>query len=243
MVPRRVRCYVVAVLAVAMALAACQANPPDRRAQADLLTQQIRAMPGVLGATNSLADNAAQGRVYFELDVDVADDITGDQLAAIASRYLDHLRSVDYRGYQTEFDARTGWNVFVIDNNDRAITNGDQIVAQARDWVAIRKEFPGSTVRLHATVSHGTDPRSNRDGGHPSGGTIELPDNADYTAVAAVVTTLSSKFAELGNGNWTVSAGKQHPADIHTAKRFPTPKSSTCGTSSTPISQSHILVR
>ena len=203
-------------------LVACQANPPDRHAQADALTEQVRGMPGVIGATNTVADNVAEARVYFELDVNVADTITGDQLAAITSRYLQHLRTVDYRGYQTEFDARSGWNVFGVDNNDRAITNGDQIIAQARDWVAIRNQFTGSTVRLRATVSHGTDPRANRDGGHPSGGSINLPDNADYTAVAATVATLSAKFPELGAGEWSVSAGKQHPADINTAKRYPT---------------------
>ncbi len=218
------RLCVVFVLVVAAILAACNANPPDRRAEVDALTQQIRGMPGVVGAGSSTADNSAEARVYIELDVDVADNITGDQLAAITSRYLDNLRSVDYRGYQTEFDVRSGGDVFAIDNNDRAITNGDQITQQARDWVAIRREFPGSTVRLHATVSHGTDPRVDRDGGHPSGGTINLPDNADYTAVAATSTTLAAKFAELGSGDWTISAGKQHPADINTAKRFPTPQ-------------------
>ena len=210
-------------LLVVTVLAGCQANPPDRRAQVEELTQQIRGMPGVVGATGSTADNVAQGRVFFELDVDVADTVTGDQLAAITSRYLQHLRSIDYRGYQTEFDARSGWSLFGIDNNDGAITNGDQIIAQARDWVAIRHQFGGSTVRLHATVSHGTDPRANRDGGHPSGGAINLPDNTDYTAVTATVTTLSAKFGDLAAGNWTVSASKQHPADINTAKRFPNP--------------------
>jgi hypothetical protein len=219
---RRRHCLIFA-LAVAIALTACQANPPDRRAQADALTQQIRGMPGVIRAANSVADNVAEARVYFELNVDVADTITGDQLAAITSLYLRHLRTVDYRGYQTEFDARSGWNVFGIDNNDRAITNGDQIISQACDWVAVRHEFPGSTVRLHATVSHGTDPRANRDGGHPSGGAIDLPDTTDYTAVAATVATLSAKFPELGAGDWRVSASTQHPADINTAKRFPTP--------------------
>jgi hypothetical protein len=221
---RRRRLRVVFLVALTVALAACHANPPDRRQQVDALTQQIRGMPGVVAATSSMADRAAEGRVYFELDVDVADDITGDQLAALTARYLDHLRSVDYRGYQTEFDARSGPNVFAVDNNDRTITNGDQIVAQARDWIGIREQFPGSTVRLHATVSHETDPRSNRDGGHPSGGTVNLPDNADYTAVAATVSTLGAKFPELAQGDWTISAGKLHPADIKTAKRFPTPQ-------------------
>jgi hypothetical protein len=217
------RLCAVVLLAAAVVPAACNANPPDRRAQVEALTRQIRGMPGVVAANSTVADNAPQARVYFELDIDVAEDITGDQLAAITSRYLDNLRSIDYRGYETEFDARTGWNLFAIDNNDRAITNGDQIIAQARDWVAVRKQLPGSTVGLHATVSHGTDPRSNRDGGHPSGGTIKLPDTADYAAVAAAVKTLAAKFPELASGDWTVSAGKLHPADIKTAKRFPTP--------------------
>lgn len=219
----RWRRLVVVVVALGMVLVACGADPPDRRPEVGELTQQIRGMAGVVGAASVVADNVPQARVYFEIDVEVADDITGDQLAAVTNRYLDHLHSVDYRGYQTELDVRGGGNIFVIDNNDHAMTNGEQIIAQARDWVALRTQLGGATVRFHVTVSHGTNPWTSRDGGHPSGGTINLADNADYTTVAATVTTLSSAFGELGNGNWTVSAGKQHPADIKTAKRFPTP--------------------
>ncbi|HUO37583.1 MAG TPA: hypothetical protein VMU34_07000 [Mycobacterium sp.] len=217
---RRYWC-VVLVVAVGALLAACQIDPPDRRPQAEAFTQQLRAMPGVVAAASTAADREAQGLVYVEFDVDVADKISSDQLANVISRYLDHLGTVDYRGYRTEFDARNGPNFFAIDNNDRAITNGDQIIAQARDWVGVRTRLPGATVALHATVSHGTDPRANRDGGHPSGGTISLPDNADYTAAAAAVATLSQTFPELGGGDWTISAGKDHPADIKTARRFP----------------------
>lgn len=208
---------------MSMVQIACGADPPDRRPQVGELTQQIRGMPGVVGATSVVADNVPEARVYFEINVDVADDITADQLIAVTNRYLDHLHRVDYRGYQTELDVRGGGNMFVIDNNDRAITNREQITAQARDWVALRMQLRAGTVLFHATVSHGADPWTSRDGGHPSVGTINLADNADYATVAATVTTLSSAFGELGNGNWTVSAGKQHPADIKTAKRFPTP--------------------
>ena len=73
-------------MAATIVAAACNANPPDRRAQVDALTHQIRGMPGVVAATSTVVDNEAQGRVYFEVDVDVADNITGDQHAAVASK-------------------------------------------------------------------------------------------------------------------------------------------------------------
>ncbi|HUO38363.1 MAG TPA: hypothetical protein VMU34_11190 [Mycobacterium sp.] len=52
-------------------------------------------------------------------------------------------------------------------------------------------------------------------------GAIELPDAADYTAVTAAVTTLATRFPRLASLDWTISAGKQHPADIKTSRRLP----------------------
>jgi hypothetical protein len=211
--------YLIGVAAVV--LAACSANPPDRHPQADQVTQQIRTMPGVVAAGNDVANSVAQGRVYVQLDVQVADDISGDQLAAITSRYLDDLRAVDYTGYRTELDARRGVNVFVVDSGQRVVTNGDQIIGQARSWVAMRHEFPGATIRFSATVTHPPSQQPGQNGGHPSVGSVELPDPADYTAVAAAVTTLATSFPELAGGGWTISAGKNHPAAIRTSQRLP----------------------
>jgi hypothetical protein len=208
---------------IVMALTGCQRVPPDRRARVDRLTQQIRAMPGVAAASADLADNVAQGAVYFWLAVEVADDITGDQLAAITSGYLDELHTVDYTDYQTELDIHRGRNVFTVDSATRAITNTDQIVEQSRNWVALRHELPAATITLHATVTHPPEadgaperltPRP--DLGHPNTGAIELPEPSDYTAVTATVTTLATRFADLAGGTWTISASKTHPADITT---------------------------
>jgi hypothetical protein len=223
--PRGVAPVVAALVAALVAasatmLAACQASPPDRRQQIDQLTEQIRGMSGVVGASTAVFNDPAQGR-SFEIDVDVVDDITGDQLAAITSRYLDNLRAVKYVGYRTELDARRDWNIFAIDSGDRPVANGEQIVQQARNWVGIRHEFPGATTKLRATISHGGDPRSIKYGGHPGIGTVELPEAADYTAVTAAVTTLAAKFGDLTSGDWTISAGRQHPADIKTSRRLP----------------------
>jgi hypothetical protein len=214
---------------IVMALTGCQRVPPDRRARADRLTQQIRAMPGVVAASADLADNVAQGAVYFWLAVEVADDITGDQLAAITSGYLDELHTVDYTDYQTELDIHRGRNVFTVDSATRAITNTDQIVEQSRNWVALRHELPAATITLHATVTHPPEadgalerltPRP--DLGQPNTGVIELPEPSDYTAVTATVTNLATRFADLAGGTWTISASKTHPADITTSQRLPT---------------------
>ena len=102
----------------------------------------------------------------------MADDITGDQLAAITSAYLDDLAAQDYRGYNAALDVRRGatcsWST------GRPVSNRDQILAQARSWVALRQQFPGSTVGLRATTNT-----------VPSSGNLQLPDPADYVAVAA----------------------------------------------------------
>jgi hypothetical protein len=213
-------------------VAACSTAAPERRPQAEELTQHIRAMPGVLAATADLANNVAQAMVYFWLTVEVADDITGDQLAAITAHYLDGLRTVEYTGYQTELDVRNDRDVFAVEGDTRPVTNRDQITEQARRWVALRHEFPGATLTFHATITHppgqthpnaGPGRTPGTDLGHSNTGVIELPEAADYTAVAATATALATRFPDLGGGTWTISAGKAHPADIITTQRLPTP--------------------
>jgi hypothetical protein len=213
-------------------VAACSTDAPDRRPQAEELTQHIRALPGVVAATADFANNVAQGMVYFWPTVQVADDITGDQLAAVTAEYLDALHTVDYSDYQTELDVRDSHNVFTVDSGTRPVSNTDQITEQARRWVALRHEFPSATVTFQATVTHppgqaqpSGGPRGRTaplDLGHPNAGAIELSEAADYTAVAATVAALATDFPDLSGGSWTISAGKAHPADIITTRRLPT---------------------
>ena len=99
-----------AVSLVLLGLTGCAAKPPDRHQQAAELTQQLRGMPGVLAASSDVASSFAQAVIHVWMSVEVSDDITGDQLAAITSRYLDGLRAVDYSGYRTELDVHAGGN-------------------------------------------------------------------------------------------------------------------------------------
>ena len=203
----RVRTLVALLLVFATACT----GAPDRRSQLADLTAQIRAMPGVTQAGNTINDDVARGPAYFELDVEVTDDISADQVAVVTSAYLDDLP--DYSGYSAELDVRRGDNVFTVSTGDRPVEHRDQIVAQARSWVRLRQLFPGSTVGLRATTKAA-----------PSSGTIQLPDTADYTAVTAAVGKLATDFGDLTGGDWTVSAGKQHPAEIRTSRRLPNPQ-------------------
>ncbi|WP_133066972.1 hypothetical protein [Mycolicibacterium sphagni] len=186
------------------------------------MTRQIAAMPGVHAAREDFHDSPAQGMVDFRIDVDVSDQLTGEQAAAMVARYLVGLDSGTFRGYRAELDLRRGWNVFAVDSGDRRIANIDQLVQQARDWVALRHEFPSSTVTLRATIVHPSGPLAVQEQGRSNTASIELPDNADYAAVAAVVSTLSARFAHLAAMEWKVTAGKLHPGQITTTRRFPT---------------------
>src|SRR5690349_13281906 len=103
---RRCSCLVLLV-AVLFAVAGCGGSPPDRRSQVDHLTGQVRALPGVVSANSTFNDNAAAGPSYFELDVNVVDNITADQLTAVAGVYLDDIRVNDYTGYRAELDVRS----------------------------------------------------------------------------------------------------------------------------------------
>lgn len=215
----RVRqCSCVVLIAALLTVAACAAVPPDRRSQVDRLTEQVRALPGVISANSTFNDNAAAGPSYFELDVNVVDNIAADQLATIASTYLDNLQADNYTGYRAEMDVRSPGDVFLVDSGGRPVNNRDQIVAQARSFVALRDQFRGGTVGLRATTSHAGDPPGRA---VPSSGAIQLRDTADYVAVAAAVDTLARAFGELSDGEWTITAGRQHPAEIHTSRRLP----------------------
>jgi hypothetical protein len=207
---------------MAMQFTACHAGPPDRRSEVERLTRQIAAMPGVRAASETFNDSPAQGLVNFRIDVDVSDGLTGAQLADIASRYLADLSSGTYRGYGAELDAHRGWNVFAIDSGNRRIANTDQVTRQARDWVALRHEFPSATVALRATIVHPSGPLAVQELGHSDAARIELSDPSDFASVAGAVAVLSQKFAALSGMAWTITAGKMHPAVITSSRRYPT---------------------
>lgn len=199
----------VALLLVVLAVAACTGAPADRRAQIDELTWRIRAMPGVTQAGSTFNDSTPRGPSYFEVDVNVAVDITPDELVAITSAYLDDLQAQDYSGYATELDVRNDGNSFLLHDVGRPVSNQNQTLAQARSWMALRQQFPGSTVGLRAATNSA-----------PSSGDLQLPDTADYQAVAAAIGKVAADFGVLA-GAWTVSAGNQHPSEIRTSKRLP----------------------
>src|SRR6185312_11910321 len=103
---RRCSCIMLLV-ALLLAVAGCAGGPPDRRSQVDRLAEQVRALPGVLGANSTFNDTAALGPSYFELDVNVADNITAGQLAAITHVYLDNVGANNYIDYRAEMDVRS----------------------------------------------------------------------------------------------------------------------------------------
>ena len=214
------------LLVAALSLTGCSHAPPDRRAQAGQLAGQIRSLPGVTAADSDLTDSVAEGNVHFWLSVDVTNDVSADQVAAITSRYLDAVRAGDYPGYETELDIRHGTNVFTVDSRQHVATNADQILGQARDWVTLRNQFPTATVALNATMSYPPSGPGGRDRGHPSFGTIDMPD-ADYAALTAAVNTLGAKLPQLSAGFWALGAGKARPAQITTSQRLPTPQELT----------------
>ena len=217
--PRRA---LVAVLASALVtVGACDYRLPDRRPDADGLTSQIQAMPGVVSASNDTNDNVAEGQVHFWLTVTTSPDVTSDQVAAVTRAYLHGLAAADYTGYQTELDIYQGPNRFAVDSGTHPVTNDVQIVEQATNWLALQTEFPGATIDARSAITHA--PETGGQPGHPFIARVDLPDPADYTAVSAAVGTLVGKFPALGSGVWILRASKSHPADITTFGRLPTP--------------------
>jgi hypothetical protein len=213
-----------ALLVVALSLVGCSEVAPDRHQRVDQLTDQIRSMPGVRGASSELTDDIPKGYVHFWLSVDVAEDVTPDEVAAITTRYLDELRTVDYSAYTTELDVHRGEDLFAVDSGRLPVDNADQIVSQGRDWVGLNGEFPSATVKLRAAIIRaGAVPVVEADRGHPALGAIQFPDPADYTAVSAAVTSLGARFPQLANTVWTIDASKTHPAEITSFQRLPSP--------------------
>ena len=211
----------VAVVAACSHTTANSNKPPDRQPQLDQLTQQLQKMPGVTGATNKLVNDPDHGQAYFNVEVHLAGDVTGDQLAAVTGKYLDDLRTVDYAPYKGNFRARRGFDYFTIDSGSPDVDNVDQINGQARGWVNLLREFPDATVYFRPTVVIGKGSSANQGDSHRSSGTITIPIDADYTGVASTFAVLGAKFADLGSGEWKVIAGKSLGGGIETSGRLP----------------------
>lgn len=198
-------------------------KPPDRQPQLDHLTQQLQHMPGVSSATNKLVNDPDHGQAYFNIEVQLADRVTGDQLAAITGRYLDDLRAVNYAPYKGNFRARRGFDYFTIDSGAHDITNADEINRQAHSWVDMLGDFKGATVYFRPAIAVGKGSSTDQGDNHPSSGTITIPIDADYSDVADTFATLATKFADLSSGEWKVIAGKSLGGGIETSGRLPNP--------------------
>jgi hypothetical protein len=179
-------------------------------------------MPGVRAASDDFSHSPAQGLVEFRVDVDVSDAMTVKQFTAVVRRYLSALASGAYKGYRAELDARRGWNVFSVESGRRPLGNADQILEQAGDWMALRREFPSATVYLRATIVHPSGGLVVQEFGHSNVGRLDLPDDSDFMTAAGAVGVLSARFTKLATMDWTVASGKRHPAEITSSRRFPT---------------------
>ena len=201
-------------------LSGCATSVPERRADVDRLGEQLRSMPGVQSVDTDYADHPAQGRVQFAAHVQIADDVSSDQLAALAATYLKALGTGRFRGYRSELDVRKGWNIFAVSSDDRPVTNTDQIIGQARDWVSLRNALNGATVTLRATVGHPAGAVPPRDVPISNRAEIELPENTHTVDIASAVATISARFPHLAALDWTVGAAKQL-SQIAFVRRFP----------------------
>ncbi|MBI3690247.1 MAG: hypothetical protein HY239_06195, partial [Mycolicibacterium aromaticivorans] len=204
------------------ALAGCATGVPDRSGDAQALTAQVRQLPGVVNATAETAHSQAQGRVYFHLYVDVSESVTDGQAAAITARYLRDIGSGKYADYRLELDLRRGWSVFAVDSGAAAVVNADQIIGQSRDWTALMHQFPSATVALRATITHPNGQLSVQEAGHSNLAELDFADPGDYQTVSAAARTLSARFPNLAGLDWTLDAGKDHPAEIKTSRLLPT---------------------
>lgn len=219
---RRAASALGAVALAIGALAGCATDVPDRSSDAQALTAQVRHLPGVINAAADTAHRQAQGLVYFRLYVDVSDSVTAGEAAAITTRYLSDTGSGKYAGYRLELDLRRRGNVFAVDSGGTAAVNIDQIVGQSREWTALMHEFPSATVTLRATITHRSGQLSVREAGHSNLAELDFADPGDYTTVSAAARSLSARFPALAGLNWTLDAGKDHPAEIKTSRRLPT---------------------
>jgi hypothetical protein len=209
--------------AVSLLLSGCGTAVPERRADVDRLGEQLRSMPGVQSVDTDYADQPARGRVLFAAHVQIAADATTDQLAALTGAYLEALRAGKFRGYRSELDVRKGWNIFAVSSDDRPITNADQIIGQARDWISLRNTLIGATVTLRATVGHPAGSPPPRDMPISNRAEVELPENIHSVDIATAVGTIAARFPRLAVLDWTVGAAQQLN-QIAFVRRFPAAK-------------------
>lgn len=177
----------------------------------------------MVSAADDVAHNEPQGMVFFRLYVDVNENINSKQIAEIVTTYLRGTEDARYSGYRLELDLRQGWNLFAVDSGQLPITNRGQVISQASDWVELRRDFPSATVRVRATISHPDGQIPDQDAGHSNVAALDLASPADYTAVVAAAHHIADRFPQLSQLDWVINAAKEHPAEIKTSRRLPTP--------------------
>jgi hypothetical protein len=74
---------------------------------------------------------------------------------------------------------------------------------------------------MRATITHPGGAQTPQEAGHNNVGALEFPETVDYTAVSSGAATMATKFPDLAVLNWTLSAGKLHPASVTTSRRYP----------------------
>ena len=185
------------------------------------MSEQLGAMPGVARISFDHHNDPNRGLMVFTVHATVIDNLTAAQARAVVDRYLADTGGNTFSGYSSELDLDLGWNTFAIDSIAAPITNREQIVGQAGDWVTLRQTFPASTVTMRATVAHPAGAPVRQDAQRTNLARVDLAAGSNAATVADAAALVASRFAYLAAMNWTVSAGQQ-PAQIKFTRRTPT---------------------
>lgn len=173
-------------------LTACS-GVPDRSAEASVITDALRALPGVESVDGRYHRGQATGYAY-NADIRLRPDATADQVRAVADRYHAGLTGADFSRHTSRFVLYLGDDVIRVFGNDR---ERHSPAAEAGRWFELIHAVPGAIE-----WAFGPDPGT---GLRSIFLELDRPEmNGDPAQLTGLPELLAARASDLADRQWIV---------------------------------------
>jgi hypothetical protein len=111
---------------------------PNRSADADAITADLQALPGVHSVDGRYAHGAIEGYSY-NVEIEMVETASVEEVVATATTYYTGLVDADFRKHTTQFAVRLGDDLLQVFGNDR---HRDTPTAEVRRWYQLVHDIP-----------------------------------------------------------------------------------------------------
>ena len=196
------------LLAALLSLTVAGCSGPEREAQSQQISDEIKAMPGVQSVEHRYQNGIAIGSALW-MTVTARPDATGDQLAAVWDRFTSRVHDIGYKDHWVEL------TVTSCGTGDRAERCGkvvstvnthtdDQTAPRYAEWLQVLR---GPVVmQADLTTTYPAEAKNQGDP-NPQNFTLNIGHpGAPVTAadITAIYTRLATDFGDLPGVGWSV---------------------------------------